>query len=596
MPTVIVNRNNFFKAIGKTFTDKEFDELCFQFGIELDGITSEQEMAQSETNKLDSNLSNEVLYKIEVSANRYDLLCLEGLANSLRIYLGLEKPPTFTLSKPEKMRKFYVHESVKSVRHFACSAILRNITFTEDSLKSFIELQDKLHNNICRQRTLATMGTHDLDTIHGDIHFSAENPTDIVFKALKQNKEMNSHELLEHLKKTDPSKLGKYCYMLEKLDKHPVLKDSKGNILALPPIINSEYSKITVNTKNVLIDVTAHDETKANIVLNILVTMFSIYCNEKFTIEPVEVITDNQSTIYPKLEYTEFITDVNYLKKISGTGIDNADVICEILKKMSLDASNIDNSKIKVIVPPTRSDILHACDIAEDLAIGFGYDNIVKLKPNTICNGYQQPINKLTELFRQEIAMVGYVEALTFALVSKKDTLDNMLEKEDSIKDYVQIFKPKTSTFELFRTSLIPSMLKVIEKNQMSPLPIKAFEIADVVVLDKDNETGAKNRRRMCIAYVNHNSGFEKVQGIVDHLLENRLGLVFDKDYSYESSFDKAFFPDRQANIKLKGFNIGIIGVINPEVNKNFGKIPYPITISEVDIEYVFDLIKNKQL
>lgn len=596
MPTVIVNRDNFFKAIGKTFTDQEFDELCFQFGIELDGITSEQEMAQSETNKIDTNLSKDVLYKIEVSANRYDLLCLEGLAHSLRIYLGLEKPPTYVLSKPDTLRKFYVHDSVKNVRHFACSAILRDITFTEESLKSFIELQDKLHNNICRQRTLATMGTHDLDKIQGDIHFSAEYPKDIVFKALKQNVEMNSTELLEYLKKNDSSKLGKYCHMLESLEKHPVLKDSKGNILALPPIINSEYSKITVNTKNVLIDITAHDETKANIVLNILVTMFSIYCKNKFTIEPVEVITNNQSIIYPKLEYNEFYTDVNYLSKISGTGIKNADMICEILKKMSLDASNIDETRIKVVVPPTRSDILHACDIAEDLAIGYGYDNIVKLRPNTICNGYQQPINKLTELFRQEISMIGYIEALTFALVSKKDTLDNMLESEDSLKNYVQIYKPKTSTFELFRTSLIPSMLKVIEKNIMSPLPIKAFEIADVVLLDTNTETGAVNRRRLCVSYVNQNAGFEKVQGVVDHLLENRLGLTFSKDYQYEPSSDKAFFPDRQASIILRGQNIGIIGVINPEVNKNFGKIPYPITITEIDIEYVFDLIKNKQL
>lgn len=46
----------------------------------------------------------------------------------------------------------------------------------------------------------------------------------------------------------------------------------------MPPIINSEHSKITLNTRNVFIDVTATDETKLNIVLNMVSTMFSEYC------------------------------------------------------------------------------------------------------------------------------------------------------------------------------------------------------------------------------------------------------------------------------------------------------------------------------
>ena len=42
----------------------------------------------------------EVLYKIEVPANRYDLLCLEGLSRALRIFGGLEPAPTFSLVEP----------------------------------------------------------------------------------------------------------------------------------------------------------------------------------------------------------------------------------------------------------------------------------------------------------------------------------------------------------------------------------------------------------------------------------------------------------------------------------------------------------------
>lgn len=67
-----------------------------------------------------------------------------------------------------------------------------------------------------------------------------------------------------------------------------------------------------------------------------------------------------------------------------------------------------------------------------------------------------------------------------------------------------QILTSKTAEFEVFRTSLIPCILKTIEKNQKSPLPIKLFEISDVVLLDEKCETGAYNRRNLCFAYANN--------------------------------------------------------------------------------------------
>jgi phenylalanyl-tRNA synthetase beta chain len=41
MPVVAVFRNQFLRLIGKSFSEEEFDELCFQVGLELDDVTSE---------------------------------------------------------------------------------------------------------------------------------------------------------------------------------------------------------------------------------------------------------------------------------------------------------------------------------------------------------------------------------------------------------------------------------------------------------------------------------------------------------------------------------------------------------------------------
>lgn len=58
--------------------------------------------------------------KIEIPANRYDLLCLEGVARALRVFLGKEKPARYVLSSPEKLEEVFVESSVSVL----CSRLL----------------------------------------------------------------------------------------------------------------------------------------------------------------------------------------------------------------------------------------------------------------------------------------------------------------------------------------------------------------------------------------------------------------------------------------------------------------------------------------
>ena len=76
-------------------------------------------------------------------------------------------------------------------------AILRNIEFTQARYESFIALQDKLHQNLARQRSLVAIGTHDLDTLKGPFTYEALPPKDIKFVPLNQTKEMDGEELMQ---------------------------------------------------------------------------------------------------------------------------------------------------------------------------------------------------------------------------------------------------------------------------------------------------------------------------------------------------------------------------------------------------------------
>ncbi len=69
--------------------------------------------------------------------------------------------------------------------------------FTQARYESFIALQDKLHQNLARQRTLVAIGTHDLDTLQGPFTYEALPPEEISFVPLNQTKTMNGVELMK---------------------------------------------------------------------------------------------------------------------------------------------------------------------------------------------------------------------------------------------------------------------------------------------------------------------------------------------------------------------------------------------------------------
>jgi len=79
----------------------------------------------------------------------------------------------------------------------------------------------------------------------------------------------------------------------------------------LPPIINSNATKMDIGTEDVFIEVTAIDEHKASIVLNTLISTFSIYTN--FEIIPIKIINEktNEIKLYPNINENKFTCDID---------------------------------------------------------------------------------------------------------------------------------------------------------------------------------------------------------------------------------------------------------------------------------------------
>jgi phenylalanyl-tRNA synthetase beta chain len=130
------------------------------------------------------------------------------------------------------------------------------------------------------------------------------------------------------------------------------------------------------------------------------------------------VYPNGKTAITPSITPRSTTAHKSYINACTGLKLTSSE-ICTLLQRMSLSARVSPNNDDELLlqIPPTRPDILHECDIMEDAAIAYGFNNLPKTFPST--NTVAQPlaISKLSDLVRVEWAMAGWIEVLPLILV-----------------------------------------------------------------------------------------------------------------------------------------------------------------------------------
>jgi phenylalanyl-tRNA synthetase beta chain len=584
-----------------------------------------------------------VVYVIAIPANRYDLLCLEGFARALRVFIGAEQAPVYRALPPlDPAQRLVMHvdPATASVRPFVVCAVLRDVHFDKRRYKSFLDLQEKLHQNICRKRTYVAIGTHDLDTLQPPFFYRALPPQDIRFVPLTEDGDRVFHgkELLDFYREDPSAKhLKPYTDIVYDSPVYPVLFDSADRVLSLPPIINGKHSRIQLHTRNVFIECTGTDSTKANIVLDTVVAMFAEYCAQPFTAEQVEVVYHSPASapaanrvaesaaaamplrreVTPQLSHRQCATKVSEIAGILGLSLPPAEIV-RLCEKMQLGPATVsaDESVVTVSVPPTRSDVLHPVDVVEDVAIAFGYNRLPMALPQTVTAGAALPLNQFTDLLRAEIARAGYAEMLTHGLCSRAENFAHLLRSPTG--PAVSLANPANVEYEVVRTTLLPGALKTLAFNKSVSHKdgIRLFEISDVVLPCSQSDVGCRNERHLVALYSSYSANFEVIHGLADKVmtcvqiqpesaygstslsaeeLEDRRrvarsGVV----YAVRPCENPTFFAGMAAELVLQWTDsegaatrevvVGSMGVVHPTVLQNFD-ISYPCTVLELNLE-----------
>jgi phenylalanyl-tRNA synthetase beta chain len=549
MATVTVNYPDLIKLIGKDVPLDKLREDLFELGLETEAIEGDD-------------------VTFEVTSDRADLLCEEGIALMLRAYYGLKTGLTIPPVEPSDYR-IIVEREMEHVRPFVTGAIVKDIHFTDESIKSIMHLQEKLHGTFGRRRKKGAIGIHDLSKLKGkDIYYKAIARDAVKFVPLQSDELMTPGEVLErHDKGRD------YAYVLEGKPLVPVIYDAEG-LFSFPPIINSKRTEVTIDTHELLIELTGEDLGTIDYMLNI--ALYALHLRGA-KIYGLKVEYPDHTLERPNLEVRTMRIGLPEINTVLGLDLTAAQAK-GLLLRMGNGIAETGSDYLVVEIPPYRTDIIQLRDIVDDVGRVYGFNNMPPVYPNTPSVGQLAEKNKLNDAVREVMIGLGCQDTLNFILIGKEETYAKMCMPEDGRA--VELSNPYTDQYNIMRTWIAPSLLIVLSNNLHREYPQNIFEVGTTAHLDNFENTGVKEEEHVACALCYSKAGFNEIKTKLQSLCYN-FGIA-DK-LRTAAVEHPAFIPGRCAEIFIGDKKAGIVGEIHPQVLKNWG-IEMPIALFELDV------------
>lgn len=534
MPTITFDFNDIIQLIGKKIDKNDIIRVIGNIGGDVGNVYG---------NSMD----------VEFLPNRPDLYSVEGVARAVRTFLTGSGLCKYNVKKSGIILN--VEKTVKNVRPFIVGGLVKNVKLTESAILSLMNLQEKLHLTLGRNRKKVSIGVHDFSRVKPPFVYKGVKPESIRFVPLAKTKEMSLGEILESHEKGIA-----YAGLLKGFEKYPVLMDSENNVLSFPPIINGTLTTVTENTKDLFVDVTGVDFKAINYALNIVCTALAERNGEIYSVH----VFDDKKIVTPELNPKTKGLSIEYVNSMLGLSLKEKDIVSS-LKKMGFDA-NADNGNIDVLIPAYRTDILHQIDLIEDVAIGYGYEKFSGTLPKALTFGKYKDVEKKSEELRKTMVGLGFNEVTTLTLSSEKNQFEKMCMDEEN---KTVIKNPVSEEHTMLRVSLLPGLLNILNINKHRTLPLKLFEIGDVIADEK-------NVRKIGGMIIHPKANFTETKSVVEAVLRE-----MKIKYEIKPKTMGCFMDGRCASIISNGKEVCYFGEFHPNVITNF-ELGNPVTCFEM--------------
>ncbi|WMT51301.1 MAG: phenylalanine--tRNA ligase subunit beta [Ferroplasma sp.] len=492
-------------------------------------------------------------FKIEFNPDRPDLFSFYALKSAMRTFYEGDYPiePIF-----HRMKSLLgVDASLKNERPFALS-----FTATGKPLGKYyshiIDYQERLHETAGKSRRKMAIGIHDLDSVKPPFKLTMVNRKRISFTTY-DNFHGTAEEILQNHDK------GKqYGNLILSRDSVPVILDREGDVLSMPPIINGIKSRISENTSRLFFDITGTDYNAVFHALYLFAYEMS-YIGYNVSIPEIAGRAG-------RYDWREISLTHGEIKKIMGI---EPECTVMLLRKMGYRCEVSSNGYL-ARVPGNRIDVMGPVDLIEDIAKAYGYARIEERVLVTSGTGHPYIYNDYSSKIRDIMTSLNYQEVKTFVLNSGE------FYRHTGYSGDVSIENPKSLDYSVIRDKLFPGIMALLSINRRRKLPVKIFEIGDVVV-------SGTQENHLSVLFNNSRASYSDIYQIMEYLISRTSG----SDYRVEPAVFPEILPGRGGRIIIGGDSAGIIGEMNPAIFEDFG-IPNPVAFLEINLDILFSHIK----
>jgi phenylalanyl-tRNA synthetase beta chain len=507
---------------------------------------------------------------IEVKdSNHPDIWSVEGIARALRTHLGISKPKVPVLSGKSGLR-VTVDRRLGPIRPFIATSIVKNVKPSENALKSWISLQEKMDLTYGRKRKRASIGFYQADLVKSPLRYTVGNPDNTAFVPLDSSEKMTLREIV----KKHPKGI-EYGGIISSFKEWPLLTDGEGKVLSLPPIINSkDLGKVNTDTKNILVEVTGTNATMVGNTLKIVVAALAERGGKIYSCAQTYTGKGGKPVITPDLKSSFKELSISYANRLLGATFKPAEMMRAFVRA-GHPARQVSKDILRVESLCYRIDIMHQVDLVEDLAIALDINKLDPEWPRIWTLGGLAPETERHETLAEVMIGLGYQELLTYSLTSPEVFVDKMgIEHEN----YLELLNPKMSTHTAMRSWLLPSILNLLKDNTHVDYPQKVFEIGPCVLVKENGESHTETRYKIAAVTIHTAASFTEIRSCLDTLLAS-IGLQFQVVPTTQASF----LEGRTGEVMSGQKRIGVVGELHPKIIRAWG-LSLPVAAFELEI------------
>jgi phenylalanyl-tRNA synthetase beta chain len=557
VPQSILRREGVLGLLPNRISDAALEDLLFSSKAELEAQDAET-------------------LTVSATPDRLDLLSEGGLALSLAGAMEAAKgvPRPKVIEGPGPAPRVRVEESVRSIRPVIAAVLVSAPTdagLDALTLAEAVRFQELLHASVGRERKAASLGIYPYERLSPPFRYALDPMSGVRFVPLEGSEEVTAEAFFR-----DHPMAAKFGALGRVRDSCLTLRDARGTILSLPPILNSRTGgEARVGDRGLLLESTGTRERAVRESLGLLLVVFA---SRGWSVTPVAIEGgptpgDGRSVFSDRSLELPRAT----LEAISGTKHAAGEVESR-LARLRL-GGHPHAGGWRVEVPPWRPDLLTAVDLAEDVILAQVVRPEDGLLPPSHGRGRRRRFTTFRRRFSDALLGLGYSVPFTTVLVGE-GTVRRLAGTSP-----IRLSYPPSAEWAYVRDRLLLSHLEILGTNTRHRYPQRFAEVAPVVVADPTAEPGAQTRYHAGAMIAGEGAGFADAAALVDYLLRG-VDIVPVR----EPAEIPGTVAGRSARARVAGESVAEMGELHPRVLSELG-VPVPVAWAELDLSALFPLV-----